>query len=119
MINWNNNLTKPESLVQNPNLNHLVESSFKGVNRLFVLASEDDAQRTSYKRYHLPNVQIKDYIVIIDGKICFDQPVKNNKTKYEKTRKIANGQGDGYTTVCLLDYAYNYKMISIVINKKH
>ena len=50
MINWNNNLTKAESLVQNPNLNHLVESSFKGVNRLFVLASEDDAQRTSYKR---------------------------------------------------------------------
>ena len=37
-------------LGQNPNLNDLVEPSFEGVNRLFVLAFEDDAQRTSNKR---------------------------------------------------------------------
>ena len=36
-----------ELLAQNPNLNHLVEPSFQGVNRLFVLAFEDDAQRTT------------------------------------------------------------------------
>ena len=37
VINWNKYLSKPELLVQNPNLNHLVEQSFQGVNRLFVL----------------------------------------------------------------------------------
>ena len=55
-INWNKYLSKPELLAQNPNLNHLVEPSFQGVNRLFVLAFENDAQRTSNKRCYLPNV---------------------------------------------------------------
>ena len=64
-INWNKYLSKPELLAQNPNLNHLVEPSFQGVNRLFVLAFENDAQRTSNKRYYIPNVEIKDYNVMI------------------------------------------------------
>ena len=68
-INWNKYLSKPELLVQNPNLSHLVEPSFQGVNRLFVLALENDTQRTSNKRYYLPNVEIKNYNVMIDGKI--------------------------------------------------
>ena len=74
-ISWNKYLPIPELLAQNPNLNHLVEPSFQGVNRFFVLAFEYDAQRTSNKRYYLPNVEIKDYNVMIDGKNFFDQPV--------------------------------------------
>ena len=70
-INWNKYLSKPELLEQNPNLNHLVEPSFLGVNRVFVLAFEDDAQRTSNKRCYLPNAEIKDYNVMIDGKNFF------------------------------------------------
>ena len=61
-------MSKPELLAQNPNLNHLVEPSFQGINRLFVLAFENDTYRTSSKRYNLPNVEIKDYNVMIDGK---------------------------------------------------
>ena len=61
------------------------------------------AQRTSNKRYYLPNVEKKDYSVMIDGKNFFDQPVKNNKVTYENIRKIATDQGDDYTTGCLLD----------------
>ena len=38
VINWNKYLSKPELLAQNPNLNHLIEPSFQGGNRLFVLA---------------------------------------------------------------------------------
>ena len=72
-ISWNNYLPKPELLPQNPNLNHLVQPSFQGVNRLFVSAFENDAQRTSNKRYYIPNVEIKDYNVMIDGKNFFDQ----------------------------------------------
>ena len=66
-ISWNEYLSKPELLAQNPNLNNLVEPSFQGVNRLFVLAFKNDAQRTSNKRYYLPNVEIKNYNVMIDG----------------------------------------------------
>ena len=71
VINWNKYLSKPELLPRNPNLNHLTEPSFQGVNRLFVLAFEDDAQKTSNKRYYLPNVEIKDSNVMIDGKNFF------------------------------------------------
>ena len=70
-ISWNKYLVKPELLTQNENLNHLIESSFQSVNRLFVLAFENDAQRTSNKRYYVPNVEIKDYKIMIDGKKLF------------------------------------------------
>ena len=76
VINWNKYLSKPELLAQNPNLNHLVEPSFQGANRLFVLAFENDAQRTGAKRYYLPTVEIKDYNALINGENFFDQPVK-------------------------------------------
>ena len=49
-INWNKHLSKLELLPQNPNLNHLIEPSLQGVNKIFVLAFENDAQRTSNKR---------------------------------------------------------------------
>ena len=42
---------------------------------------------------------------MIDGKIFFDQPVKNTKITYENFRKIVTGQGDHYTTDCLLDFS--------------
>ena len=81
-VNWNKYSSKPELLSQNPNLNHLVEPSFKGVNRLFVLAFENDAQRTSHSGYNLPDVELKNYNVMVNGKNFFDQPVKDNKVTY-------------------------------------
>ena len=83
-------------------MNDLVEPSFQEVNRLFVLAFEDDAQRTSNKKYYLPNVEIKDYNVMIEGKNFFDQPIKNDKVTCVNIRKIATGQRDDYTTVVRL-----------------
>ena len=75
--------------MQNPNLNHLIEPSFQGVNKLFVLAFENDTQRTSHYAYYLPNVELKDYNILINGENCFDQPIKDNKVTYENIRKIA------------------------------
>ena len=105
-ISWNKYLPKPELLAQNANLNHLIEPSFQGINRLFVLAFENNDQRTSNKRYYIPNMKIKDHNVMIDRKNFFDQPIKNDKVTYENITKIATGQGDDYTTGCLLDYTY-------------
>ena len=75
-VSWNKYLAKPKLLAQNANLNHLIEPSFQGLNRLFSLTFESDAQRISNKKYYIPNVEIKDYNVMIDGKNFFDQPVK-------------------------------------------
>ena len=86
-LTWNKYLIKPELLAQNANLNHLVEPTFQGINRLFVLAFENDDNRISSKRYYIPNVEIKDCNVMIDGKNFFDQPVRNNKVTYENIRK--------------------------------
>ena len=121
VINWNKYLSKPESFRRNANLNYLVEPSFQGINRLFVLAFEGDTQRTLHSGYYLPNVEIKDYNIIINGENFFDQPIKNNKVTYENIRKIATGQGDDYTTGCLLDYSYfmdTYKTIAEDLGKQ-
>ena len=99
-------LAKPELLPQNPNINRLIEASFEVVNRLSILAFEYDAQRISKKRYYLPNEEIKDYNIMIDGENFFDQPIKKGKVTYENIRKIARGQWDDCTTGRLLDYIY-------------
>ena len=94
-ISWSlANLAKPELLAQNANLNYLIDPGFQGVNRLFVLAFEhnkDNDWRTSNKRYYIPNVEIKDYNVMIDGKNLFDHPIKIDKVTYENIRKITIG----------------------------
>ena len=121
VVNWNKYLSKPELLAQNPNLNHLVEPGFQGVTRLFVLAFENDIDRTSHSTYYLPNVEIKDYNIMINGENFFDQPIKDNKVTCENIRKIVTGQGDDYTNGCLLDYPYfkdTYKMIAVDLSKQ-
>ena len=122
VIMSNKYLSKPELLAQNPNLNHLVETSFQGVNRPFVLAFENDTQRTRAKGYYLPNVEIKNYNVIINGENLFGQPVKYSKVMYENIRKTTTSQGDDFTTGCLLDYPCfkdSYKMIAVDLNRQH
>ena len=50
----------------------------------------------------------------------FDQPINSIIKTYENIRKIAAGQGDDYTTGCLLDYSYfkdHYKLIAIDLSK--
>ena len=58
---------------------------------------------------------------MIDWKNFFDQPINNMIKTYENIRKITIGEGDDYTTGCLLDYTYfqkYYKMIGIDLNKQ-
>ena len=58
---------------------------------------------------------------MIDDKHFFDQTINSKLKTYENIRKIATGQGDDYTTGCLLHYSYfkeNYKMIAIDLSKE-
>ena len=75
-INWNKYQSDPKTYAQNQYLNYLVDSSFQGVNRLFVLSFEDKNVGASHSEYHLSKVEIKDYNVKIDGRNFFDQPNK-------------------------------------------
>ena len=77
---------------QNNNLNYLIDPTFINVNRLFVLSIARNAEgdnRDSFSRYYVPNVRIKDFNVLIDGKSFFFLPKKNEEEAYEKIMKRA------------------------------
>ena len=119
-INWNKYEPKVTVQQRNRHLELLIDPSFQGVNRLFVLSFKNNGNRASYRRYCLPRVEIKDYNVIIDRRNFFDQPKKGNLITYDNIRKIATSQGDDYITGCLLDYPYSnnyYKMIATDLSK--
>ena len=97
------------------------------VNRLFVfsfqrIAGENNTTkdyRDSFSHYYVPNVRIKDFNVLIDGKSFFDLPVKNEEEAYEKIIEMSNN--NDYTTGNLLDFAYfkaNYRLIAIDLSKQ-
>ena len=74
----------------NTNLNYLIDLTFTRVNILFVLSFERMEEnktkdhRDSFSHYYVPNVEIKDFNVSIDGKSFFDLPVENEVEAYEK-----------------------------------
>ena len=120
-INWKKYQSSIKTYAKNRYLNHLVDPSFQGVKRVFVLSFQNEDDRTSQSTYYLPKVEIKDYNVIIDGKNFFDQPINSDLKTYENIRIIATGQGDYYTTDCLLDYSYfkeNCKITAIDLSKQ-
>ena len=120
-INWNKYESQVTQQARNRYLDFLIDPSFQGVNRLFVLSFEDRREQESYKQYFLPSVEIKDYNVMINGRNLFDEPVKNDLRTYNNIKKIAIGQGDDYTTCCLLDYRHfkkHYKLIAIDVHKQ-
>ena len=79
-----------------------------------MITFQNEDGRTSHLTYYLPKV-------MIDGKSFFDQPINSMTKTYENIRKVATGQGDDYTTGCLLDYPYfkdHYKMSAIDLSKQ-
>ena len=99
----------------------MIDPSFQWVNRLFVLLFENETDGEVHTKYYLPTEEIKDFNVVIDGRNLFDQPIKNDFKTYDNIRKIATGQGDDYTTGCLLDYDYvkeHYRLIAIDLSKQ-
>ena len=56
---------------KNDNLNYLIDPTFTKVNISFVLSFENEEDRTSFSKYYVPDVQIKDFNVLIDGKSFF------------------------------------------------
>ena len=83
-INWNKYQSDPKTYAQNKYLNHLVDQSFQGVNRIFVLSFKNEDGRRSYSYCYLPKVEIKGHNAMIDGKNLFDQLINNDIKIYER-----------------------------------
>ena len=107
-------------------IRELLDSSYQGVKRLFVLAycnTEGNNQISidSSKNYFLPRIKIETYNIEIDGRNVYDQPINDSIKQYDKIRKISTGQGDDYATGCLLDFAYfekSYRLIAADLTKQ-
>ena len=72
-------------------MRELLDSSWQGVKRLFILAynnKEGDNKDSvdSLKKYFLPRFKIENY----------DQPINDLIKQYDEIRKISAGQGDDY-----------------------
>ena len=131
-IYWNEYKVTPNKTVEIAAVNdvkhirELLDSSCQGVKRLFVLAynntvGNDQVSVDSYKKYFLPRVKIDNYNIEIDGRNFYDQLVNDSIKQYDEVRKISTGQGDDYTTGCLLDYSYfekNYRLLAADLSKQ-
>ena len=88
-IKWNKYRSQITVQSDNKKLNYLIDPTFPKVSRLFVLSFARDAEgdnRDYFSDYYVPNVQIKDFNVLIDGKRFFDLPVKKEEEAYERIK---------------------------------
>ena len=92
---------------------------------MFVLPYESGNNVTdenSYRIYFLPKKEIKNYNIEIDGRNLYDQSINESFKQYDEIRQISTGQGDVYTTGCLLDFSYfekNYRLIAADLSKQN
>ena len=125
-IYWNAYKVISEKIyATNENIRILIDPSWQGINRLFVLAYLNDAttRANSYRKYFLPRIKIENYNINIkiDGRNFYDQPINYSINQYYEIRNISTGQGDDYTSGCLLDFSYfekSYRLIAAYLSKQ-
>ena len=64
-------------------IRQLLDSSYQGVKRLFVLAYDNAAGNNqvsvdSFKKYFLPIVKVENYSIKFDGRNFYDQPINDS-----------------------------------------
>ena len=128
-IYWNEYKTKEKT--ENADANAFtylsLDPSFQGVNRLFVMAYDNDnsnanrSTRDGRTKYYLPTIDLNKYNVIIDGRNFYDNPIESEIEKYGELKKVITGKGEDYTTGSLLDYYYfkkHYKLVAVDLSKQ-
>ena len=123
-VYWYEYETKSENKNATNEYRYFLKSNFVGVNRLFVLVYKNEAnnaKRFNAQKYYLPKGIIKNYNLIINGKNLYDHPIYWDIKPYEEIRKSTTGQGEDYSTGCLLDYEYiknHYRLIAVDLTRK-
>ena len=91
---------------------------------MFVLpygSGNNATDENSYKKYFLPRFKIKNYDIEIYSRNFYYQSINDSIKQFDETRKVSTGQGDDYTTGCLLNFSYfekNYKLIAADLSKQ-
>ena len=91
---------------------------------MFVLAYESGDNVTnenSFRKYFLLKLRIKNYNIEINGRNFYDRSINDLIKQYDEIRKISTGQGDDYTTGCLLDFSCfekYYRLIAADLSKQ-
>ena len=117
-VYWNKYKVIPDQKYdENDYIRELLDASYQGVKRQFVLAYRDrgganGVTADSHRRYFLPRVKIKNSNIEINGRNSCDQPINDLIEQYDEVRKISRGQCDDCTTGCLLDFTYFKKKIT-------
>ena len=70
-IKWNTYRSEMTNQTKTDHINHLIDPTFIKVYRLFVLSFENEEDKTSFSKYYVPKVEVKDFNVLIDGKHFF------------------------------------------------
>ena len=126
-VHWNKyKIISNKTYNDNDYIRELLDASYQGVKRLFVLAYRDRGGANtitpdSHRRYFLPRVKIKNHNINIDGRNVYYQPIDDLIKQYDEVRKVSARQGDDYTTSWLLDFPYfksNYRLIAADLSKK-
>ena len=71
-------IAKKKQVNRKQNLDFLIDRSFPGVNRYFLLSFENDDGWESHIQYYLPTVEIKDYMLWSMGEISFFNQLNMN-----------------------------------------
>ena len=96
-VYWNKyKVIANETYDANADIRELLDASYQGVKRLFVLGYSDagGANRVtadSYRRYFLPRVKFVNYNMEIDGRNFYDQPINDSIEQYNENRKVSTG----------------------------
>ena len=118
-ITWNKYRSGISHQTKNNNLNYLIDPTFTNMNRLLVLSYKNEEDRTSFSKYYIPEVEIKYFNVLIDGKPFYEIPGKNKEEAYEAI--IEMSKNNYYTAGNLLNYEYfkdHSKLIAIDLSKQ-
>ena len=70
-IKWNKYRSEMTNQTTTNHLNHLINPIFTKINRLFLFLFENEEGRTSFSKYYVPKVEIKDFNVLIERKKIF------------------------------------------------
>ena len=125
LIYWNEyKVVSNKNYNENEYIRERLDVCIQGINRLFVfpyMRRNNIATENSHNKYFLSRLKIDNYNIETDGRNFYDQAINDSIKQYDEIRKISIGQGDNYTTGCLLYFAYfkeKYRLMAADLSKQ-
>ena len=83
--------------------------------------SKNDVKRCNTQKYYLLKGIIDNYNAIMNGKRFHGEVFHSDIKQYEEIKKLTTGQGEDYTSGCLVDYDYiknHYRLITVDLSRQ-